>query len=284
MSNQKITNYFIYNFNIVSKLLCQYDSVMSDNVKNDKDNFDKEVDWLIREKYGGLRTGRTEKDITRLKSGEPVDYVIGFVEFLGCKIDLSLRPLIPRPETECWVEKMITEMKSEKLENPKCLDIFSGSGCVGISILKHIPTSSFDFVDLEEQSLNQIKLNCKQNNIDPERYNIIKSDMFSSIADKYDYIFANPPYIAKNKKNEIQKSVLNYEPHTALFGGDDGLLYIKKFLTQVSAHLNKNGKIYMEFGSDQKDSVAKILSDKNFAKTEFRKDQFGKWRFVVVKV
>jgi len=200
-------------------------------------NNPKEISWLLKEKYEGKSTKEFKKDLKRLTKGEPIDYVIGFTQFCGCKIDLSQKPLIPRPETEYWTEKVIEKLK--------------------------------------------IKINLKLNKTKSGRYKIIQSDIFNKIKSKYNYILANPPYIAKNRQNKIQKSVLEFEPKGALFGGKDGLFYIRKFLGKARDFLNKDGRIYMEFDSIQKKEIGKILKKLNYKNYEFFKDQFGKWRYLI---
>ena len=146
--------------------------------------------------------------------------MIGFVDFLDCKIDLSLRPLIPRSETEYWTEKAITELRNDPRERIQCLDLFAGSGCIGVSILKHVESTTFNFAEKDKSLLSQIKTNIKENGIDSSQYNIFQSDVFSAVKSSYDYIFANPPYIGETDRDKIQESVLKEEPSQALFGGD----------------------------------------------------------------
>ncbi|KKU15502.1 hypothetical protein A3A20_02310 [Candidatus Wolfebacteria bacterium RIFCSPLOWO2_01_FULL_45_19] len=253
---------------------------------------EQETKWLVGEKYGGRVTARNrgavKKDVERLNIGEPVDYVIGFVEFAGCKIDLSLRPLIPRVETEYWTEKAIDDTlddsRTKGRKNLSCLDVFAGSGCVGIAVLKHVPYITMDFAEKESAFLEQIKINLKLNNlrIEEQKNRVIQSDVFSNIFGSYDYIFANPPYIAEARKKEVQQSVLDWEPAGTVFGGKDGLIFIDKFLKDALAHLNSNGKLYMEFGSEQKPDVERILKKYNYGKYDFYRDQFGSWRYATI--
>lgn len=242
---------------------------------------EKEIGWLLKEKYKGKPNEKFNKDVERLKAGEPVDYVIGFTNFLGCKIDLSKKPLIPRPETEYWVLQVIKELKSKK--QLRVLDIFSGSGCIGIAVLKNIKNSKVIFTEKDKNLIKQIKINVRINKINKKRYKVIQSDIFKNVRYKFNYILANPPYIPTTRKNKIQKSVLKYEPKMALMGGRDGLFYIKKFLAKAKNFLHQNGTIYMEFDFVQKNAIEKLLKKYQYKKWEFCKDQYGKARYVVIQ-
>jgi release factor glutamine methyltransferase len=256
-----------------------------------ENNFGKEAGWILKEKYNGKATKQFYTDIKRLNEGEPLDYIIGFKEFLGCKIDLSKKPLIPRAETEFWTAVAIDEIKSclslpRRRESGliKVLDIFAGSGCIGVAVLKHVKKAQVVFADIDPH----IRAN--------KRYKIIKSDLFKNLKNKkFDFILANPPYIPDYRKNpsarlrtilrnRIQKSVLKYEPKIALFGKADGLFYIKKFLKEAKKHLNIGGRIYMEFDSPQKSAIDKILKKEKYTKWEFKRDQYERWRYVVIVV
>lgn len=216
-----------------------------------------------------------------LNSNEPADYIIGHIPFLNAKIDLSLRPLIPRTETEYWTEQAITDLK--KVKRPiKCLDLFAGSGAIGIAILKNIRNASVDFGDIDKKCLKQIQINIKTNDLLGRQPRLIKTDVFSNIKNKYDYIFANPPYIPEKRKSKLDYSVLGYEPHHALFGGKDGLEYLKEFLKDAEKYTMRGGRIYFEFDHPQQTALTRYLKSLNYEFDLF-KDQFGYWRWGIVK-
>ena len=248
----------------------------------------KMTDWLIRDKYSGDKTADLSKDLERIRQGEPMDYVIGWSDFCGCRIGLDSRPLIPRSETEFWTSKAIEAIKKSKKESPRCLDIFSGSGCVGIAILKHIPNAHVVFAEKSTKFCRQIKQNLEQNGIAEERYKIIRANVFrpfeaENFSEKFDYILANPPYIPEERKDKLDKSVTDWEPQEALFAKDDGLLIIKRFLSEVKDHLNLGGQVWLEFDISQNLTI-KELAEGKFSNIVFHKDQYSRWRFVTFQI
>jgi len=216
----------------------------------------------------------------------PIEYEKSFIKFLNCKIDLRNRVFIPRIETEFWVKKAIKELKIENCKlKIDALDIFAGSGCIGIAILKNIKNSYVDFADTDKKAIGQIKINLKLNKIPRERYRIYKSDLFEKIKNKnYNYIFANPPYVAKERLKEVQPSVLKYEPKTSFLAGKRGLFYIRKFLKEAKRFLKERGTVYLEFDPLQKKEIEDILKKKGYKNFKFFKDQFKKYRFVKVQI
>ncbi len=295
-----------------------------------KDKFEREKIWLKRDRPDYYAQG-----IKRIETGEPLDYVIGWREFLECKIDLSERPLIPREETEFWVGEVLrswtsmspksnfakpnkvacevafrAHLKNDFSRPLRILDLFSGSGCIGLAILKHLPHAHVTFAEKDPKLCAQIKKNLKINKIPSSRAKVVQADIFQAYRSstsispsklgikytknpylskldfapcKYDVIFANPPYAATSKMNLISPSVLKWEPKRAVLGGVDGLTFIKKFLKQAKDHLNPSGQIYLEFGYGQKLAITRLLKQFGYSKWQFNKDQFGKWRWVVIQ-
>lgn len=203
------------------------------------------------------------------------------IKFINCQIDVSRKVFSPRIETESWTRKLIREI--ERAKKPlEILDIFAGTGCIGIAILMACPElcRGVDFVDIDEEAIKQIGINLKINKISKKRYRVYKSDLFEKLKNKkYDFILANPPYVATDRMYEVQKEVLEKEPHIALFAGRDGLFYIKKFLDKVKNYLKPQGMIFLEFDPRQKEEIEKILQNQGF-KFFFRKDQLGKCRWL----
>ncbi len=205
------------------------------------------------------------------------------IKFINCKIDYKDQVFQPRIETEFWVGKEIKNLENRK-KKIEILDIFAGTGCIGIAILKNIKNANVNFVDISDVAIKQIKINLKLNNISKERYKIYKSNLFEKLkGERYDFIFANPPYVALDRISEVQKEVLEKDPHISLFAGKDGMDYIRKFFIQIKEYLKSNGKIFLEFDPFQKKKIKEILEKEKF-KFIFKKDQFGKFRWLKAEI
>lgn len=207
-----------------------------------------------------------EEALKRLEQGEPVQYIVGDVNFYGNTIKVNKNVLIPRRETEELVEKTIELLKG--IPNPRILDIGTGSGCIPITLKKQIPSSIIDAIDISKEALEIAKENKETNNVD---INLFQSDIFSNVKEKYDCIISNPPYISYDE--EIMDIVKNNEPHLALYAPDNGLYFYKKIISDASNHLNKKGIIAFEIGETQSNEIiniakeyfptAKIISEKD---------------------
>ena len=214
----------------------------------------------------------------------PEEYANGFAMFLGIKIDLSRRVLIPRPETEYWVQRAIDDLRHLKTNDLRVLDIFSGSGCVGIAVAKNLPHARVDFSDVSLDAIEQIKINIAAHQIPESFTNVFESDIFNDIPrnNSYDAILANPPYIDPARIGEVQRSVLDYEPRGALFSADAGRETAKKFLEQAINFLRPGGFIYLEFDALQLGAIEDMAELCGYFSINFFKDQFGEWRFAKI--
>ena len=141
---------------------------------------DAQIEKLKQEKYNGIETGDFSIDAERIKDGEPYEYVLGSVDFLGAHIDLSLRPMIPRPETAFWVARAIEELKTKDAPL-RLADTFSGAGNVGIALLKHLPNASVEFFELDPALKAQIEKSIEQNGIDRARTKVITASALDGL-------------------------------------------------------------------------------------------------------
>ncbi|MEN9342257.1 MAG: protoporphyrinogen oxidase protein [Candidatus Parcubacteria bacterium] len=243
------------------------------------------IKFLTRDKYAGHASHpEYEKDCRRIKNGEPLDYVIGWKPFLGVRIDLSEHPLIPRAETEYWLERALcTEyLLKNTTRNTTVLDMFCGSGCIGIAIAKQCPFAAVTCVDNDIRMKKQVRRNVKINGMSAARVLFRYSDVWDHVRGQFDIICANPPYIPQKRKKTLSKSVIKYEPHRALFGGTDGLVLIRKFLKKLAGYLRDGGVCYLEFDHGQVKKIEKLVARYGL-KAEMKKDQYGRYRYAVIR-
>lgn len=210
---------------------------------------------------------------------EPDAYTIGWVPFLGTTIFLDSKPLIPRPETEYWTEIAINEIK--KFLEPKVLDLFAGSGCVGVSVLKHVSGARVDFGEKEVAHHKTIKRNIRDNGLSLTRAGILPCDVWDGISERYDFVLANPPYLSLERKDRIQDSVLKYEPHEALFSPESGYEHISRTLHGLRAHLKPGGVLYIEHEPEHADTLRNEADKLGFI-SEAHLDQYKMLRFTTV--
>lgn len=198
-----------------------------------------------------------EEGIKRLEAGEPVQYIVGDVDFYGNIIKVNKSVLIPRRETEELVEKTLMYIKKHfKNQNLNILDIGTGSGCIPITIKKHLPDTSLTGLDISKEALLVAKDNAKCNEVDIK---FIESNIFSNINDKYDIIISNPPYIREDE--EIMDIVKNNEPHLALYAPNNGLYFYDKIIKESSNYLNKKFIIAFEIGQEQAEDIISMAKN-----------------------
>lgn len=239
-----------------------------------------DLDILIRDKYAGDAARVTDEDRERLNSGEPLAYVIGWIPFLGTRIYLDSKPLIPRPETEWWTEQLQNHVRTTHDSSPfSVLDLCAGSGCIGIAMARAFPQSHISFAELHEEHVNLIQKNITEAAISAST-SLYISDVFSGLPEavSFDYIATNPPYIPTTRT--LESSVTEYEPSDALFAGNDGLSIITRIASQAHRFLKPEGELWMECDISNIDAAAELLST-HFSHTEIRADQYGRPRIVV---
>ena len=218
-----------------------------------------------------------EEIFKKLAAHIPAQYIIGHAEFFGMQLKVDERVLIPRPETEELVELILAENLKDNL---KVLDIGTGSGAIALVLAKNRPDWSVTAADISQDALELATENANVQNLN---LSFIKSDCFSKISSKYDIIVSNPPYISREDQEEVGLNVLHSEPHLALFADEDGLAIYRRIAEDSKDYLNDGGKIYLEIGYKQGQSVPDLFM-KNFPEKRVRtlKDQFGQDRMVVI--
>lgn len=218
-----------------------------------------------------------EEIFKKLAEHIPAQYIIGHAEFFGMELKVDERVLIPRPETEELVELILSENPEGNL---KVLDIGTGSGAIALALAKNRPDWSVTAADISQDALD---LSLENANVQNLNLSFIKSDCFSEISSKYDIIVSNPPYISRADEVEVGLNVLHSEPQLALFADEDGLAIYRRIAEESKDYLNDGGKIYLEIGYKQGQSVPALFKE-NFPEKRVRtlKDQFGQDRMVVI--
>lgn len=215
-----------------------------------------------------------------LKSGMPVQYVVGEADFYGRRFEVNQHVLIPRPETEELVKWIInTCMERKNLINPSFLDIGTGSGCIPITIASHISASEVTAIDISTGALEMAAKNAKRHRVD---IHFVEADILSFQSDvSYDFIISNPPYVSESEKEYMRSNVVDYEPHIALFvSNEDPLIYYRAVAQFGCTNLRPGGHIFFEINEQFAAEVTDLLIHLGYGDIEIRKDLFGKDRMV----
>ena len=221
------------------------------------------------EKYFSLIEKHIKEDV-------PLSHLVGFEYFYDRKYKVTKDVLSPRMETEELIYKVIEYVKASSKNNFKILDLCTGSGIIAITLKKELSQFSIDVVasDISEEAIKVAKENAQSHDA---TIKFIQSDIFNNIADKFDIIVSNPPYIDRKDEVTMQDNVLKYDPHLALFAEEEGMYFYRKIIEQANDYLNENGVIFFEIGYDQKDKIIK-LADLNGYSAEVYKDINGRDR------
>lgn len=216
-----------------------------------------------------------KKYINRHIKGEPVEKIIGYSIFCDCYIQYSRHTLTPRMETE-----LLVEVAKQHIANKSAsvLDLCCGSGAIGIALAK-TTNARVACSDISKKALKMTALNAKLNNVKLE---IIYSDLFHNIKERYDVIVCNPPYIPQIEYNELDAMVKKYDPKLALVADNDGFAVYENIAKSASEYLLDGGIIILEIGYNQGDRVKKIF-EKTFKKVEVYKDYSDNDRIVVAR-
>ncbi|MEZ4779624.1 MAG: peptide chain release factor N(5)-glutamine methyltransferase [Flavobacteriaceae bacterium] len=217
--------------------------------------------------------------LKRLKTQEPIQYILGETQFYGLPFNVTPDTLIPRPETEELVDWIVSEFLHKKTEL-KLLDIGTGSGCIAISLAKSSPNATVSALDISKEALQVASRNAKANKV---KVNFIESDILKveSLPEMYDVIVSNPPYVRNSEKKQMQKNVLDFEPSSALFVEDNNpLVFYSKIAALASKHLNPNGLLFFEINEYLSKELIQLLEKEHFTNIELKKDFYGKDRML----
>lgn len=216
--------------------------------------------------------------IKKLKKGTPYQYVSGFADFYNLKIGVNEHTLIPRPETEELVDWIL---KSERGENLNVKDICTGSGCIALALASKRKSWKIKATDYYTKTILKANMNAIDLGIDIliEQEDALSENL--NEVELWDIIVSNPPYITQNEKAEMHASVLNFEPHVALFAeGEDALIFYRKIAENALRNLKSGGRLYFELNQYYAKEIKEIVANIGFCDVEIKTDMSGNSRML----
>lgn len=220
---------------------------------------------------------RFKKLLAKRTQGVPLQYLIGTVDFMGCEISVNEAVLIPRFETEELVNLILEDVSRELALN--ILELGTGSGAIAVALAKHLKQAKMVATDISAEALELARRNAQRNGVS-ERIAFLQSDWFSGVSGAFDLIVSNPPYVDSQSLKGLPEEV-KHEPLIALDGGKAGLQAICTIIAQSPPHLVEGGRLYLEIGEMQTQSVLAMIQENGaFRAVEILKDSAGKDRFL----
>ena len=228
-------------------------------------------DFILGRSLEQWQIDKIEKIIKeRVNSRRPIQQIIGSAFFYGRRFFVNEYTLIPRPETEILVSEVLKII--EDINNPKILDIGTGTGCIPITLAIENKNINAHSVDISKEAIEMAEKNALLHNV-YEKIKFIESDLFSKIKEKYNVIVSNPPYIPIKDKDSLQYEVKNYDPSLALFANDEeGIEYYQKIITNANKYIFDDGFLCFEIGQNQGKLVSDLLKDNGYRNIKIVKD------------
>lgn len=216
-----------------------------------------------------------QRMLQRRAQREPLQYILGDVEFLDCILKVDNRALIPRPETELLADQVSRALKDQE---GTLLDLCTGTGCLAIALKKSCPQLHVIATDKSSKALELAKENAKKNKVEIE---FLEGDLLEPLQGRIiDYCISNPPYIAKHEMQNLEPEVLDYEPHSALEGGEDGLDFYRRIHQDLPRHLSAGGRVWLEIGASQGIFLEQYFTSSPWKECRLQQDLAGLDRYI----
>lgn len=238
------------------------------------------IDIVLNEqlKISAEHYEKFEAAIQKLNNHEPIQYIVGSTYFFGLEFKVNPSVLIPRPESEELVAWILTHFKT--IDSPVILDLGTGSGCLAISLAKHLPHAKIFALDVSHEALKIAQYNAQTNaaSITFLEDNMLELMSFDTV---FDIIVSNPPYVCLQEKPKMRANVLEHEPHLALFVKDENPLQFYKAIKRIATqNLKPGGLAFMEINEAFGEETSQLFQDGNFENIKLKKDTFGKDRLL----
>ena len=226
--------------------------------------------------------GRLNDTISRLQQGEPLQYIEGKAPFCGMDFLVTPATLIPRPETAELVDWIARDNTSQ---NPRILDLGTGSGCIAIALSKRIPEAAIEACDISHEALKVAKENGERNGAKVSFFHHDMLDLATSLPHSYNVLVSNPPYIKQSESIDMERHVTEWEPHTALFVPDDDALRFYRAIAEIGQTdtLVPGGSIYVEINQQLGKETVELFKSYGYKEVELRKDIYGNDRMISCK-